>query len=36
MKKLLVVAVILSPGLGRAALGSEPPTKAPLNVYGAF
>ena len=36
MKKLLVLAVILSPGLGRAALSSEPPTKATLNVYGAF
>jgi len=36
MKKLLVLAVILSPGLGRAALSAEPPTKATLNVYGAF
>ena len=36
MKKLLVVAVVLSLGQGRAALSSEPPTRATLNVYGAF
>ncbi len=36
MMKLLVMAAVLLPGLGRVALSSEPATKATLDVYGAF